>query len=57
MDYGSSRYRVEPNQANPILFARGGGDQLKTNADTAIYRAKKHSRGNVLFGQWETDGS
>jgi len=47
---GELQFVVKPSIGVAIYPSDGtSGDQLITNADTAMYRAKKHSRGFVLF--------
>jgi len=53
---GDVEFVVKPSIGIAIYPSDGsGGNELITNADAAMYRAKKHPRGFVLFGQRELD--
>jgi diguanylate cyclase len=52
---GDFEFTVKPSIGIAIYPGDGsGGNDLITNADAAMYRAKRHPRGVVLFGQRET---
>jgi diguanylate cyclase (GGDEF)-like protein len=53
---GGVEFVVKPSIGIAIYPSDGaGGGELITNADAAMYRAKRHPRGFVLFGQRDPD--
>jgi diguanylate cyclase (GGDEF)-like protein len=55
---GDLEFVVKPSIGIAIYPSDGSsGNELIKNADAAMYRAKKHPRGFVLFGQPDLDAT